>query len=318
MKLCSIDAVRCTTGQIMDYRKVLYSTMFLARRVLRPLRLIQRPRSWVLYLAIYACAESSLSDHLFASPLNQDLLKRGAVIRETLSSFPSLDDLFFSSAYEKNDGSGTRGFCNWIIPDKVMLGQYPGRNPEETTPTSEDVENHLGTLINAGVNLFGSLQSEIPSQEDYSAWEEAGGEIFLPERDDFPNPFSHYAPIVRFLDPECKFIHAPIVDLFVPKSDSFEKLLMDLLQAIGEDGRCVYIHCWGGRGRAGLVGACLLSVIFPELDAVAILGLIQGGYDTRLGSHGMPTALSKSPQTGQQRVFVKDFVERRRRMTQKR
>jgi hypothetical protein len=292
--------------------------MFLARRVSRPLQRSHGPRSWVLYLAIHASAESSLSYRRFASALNQDLLKRGAVIRETLSSVPSRDDLFFSSAYEKNNGSGTRGFCNWIIPNKVMLGQYPGRNPEESTPTSEDVGNHLSTLIHiAGVNLFCSLQSEIPSQEDYSAWEEAGGEIFLPERDDFPNPFSHYAPMVRSLDPGCKFIHAPIVDLFVPNSDSLEKLLLDLLQAIGEEGRCVYIHCWGGRGRAGLVGACLLSVIFPELDAAVILGLIQGGYDSRLGSQGMPTALSKSPQTEQQRAFVKDFVERRKRGTKK-
>lgn len=34
------------------------------------------------------------------------------------------------------------------------------------------------------------------------------------------------------------------------------------LQARVEDGQVLYLHCWGGRGRAGLVGACFLAAAY--------------------------------------------------------
>jgi hypothetical protein len=45
------------------------------------------------------------------------------------------------------------------------------------------------------------------------------------------------------------------------------------------------------------------------VTADAILDLIQGGYDTRLGANDMPWGLSKSPQTESQRRFVREFVK---------
>jgi hypothetical protein len=86
-----------------------------------------------------------------------------------------MDDLYFPSAYPKPDGSGMRGFCNWIVPDRVMVGQYPGQSPEAIGPSAEDVQVHLECLVvqDAAVatavgriNLFCSLQSEIPPQTD--------------------------------------------------------------------------------------------------------------------------------------------------------
>ena len=68
------------------------------------------------------------------------------------------------------------------------------------------------------------------------------------------------------------------------------------------------MHCWGGRGRAGLVGACLLSLIWPRAEADEILGLVQSAYDTRAGAALMPAPLQQSPQTEGQRRFVRDFV----------
>ena len=43
-------------------------------------------------------------------------------------------------------------------------------------------------------------------------------------------------------------------------------------------GSALYLHCWGGRGRAGLVGACLLSLLRPELDGAAVLDTVQRAY----------------------------------------
>ena len=75
------------------------------------------------------------------------LLKRAASVRQKIpSDFPQIDELYYPSAYIKtekktkikndnNDKLLLRGFCNWIIPGRIMVGQYPGQNPEITGPT---------------------------------------------------------------------------------------------------------------------------------------------------------------------------------------
>ena len=212
-----------------------------------------------------------------------------------------------------------------------MVGQYPGQNPEVSGPSSDEVASHLSTLLqNARITMFVSLQSEIPAQNDYDAWNRNGGEVYLEnvaDRAQFPRPFTHYAPVVesilsaslparRYNNKErrdCNFLHWPIQDLSVPSnSHQLNNLLLKLLDAMNDDA-VVYIHCWGGRGRAGLVSSCLLSLLFPDASAQSILDLVQAGYDSRLGAKDMPDALSRSPQTESQRQFVRAFVEQRQK-----
>jgi hypothetical protein len=45
-------------------------------------------------------------------------------------------------------------------------------------------------------------------------------------------------------------------------------------------GEKLYIHCWGGRGRAGTVGACLLGYAYG-LSAQEALERVQRAFDTR-------------------------------------
>jgi hypothetical protein len=265
------------------------------------------------------------------SSLDSRLLQKATSVRQKLSqTFPTSDELFYPSSYEKmmedrrsvgvKEMKHMRGFCNWVIPGWVMVGQYPGKNPELSGPTAGEVQSHISSIIqDAGVNLFCSLQSEIPPQDDYDAWNKVNGQVYLDDprsREQFPMAFTHYAPLVRSITNghSCQFLHWPIDDLSVPKnSQSIQALLLKLLTAIADDNRRVYIHCWGGRGRAGLTACCLLSLIYPEVEAAAILDLVQAGYDTRLGAAKMPFGLSKSPQTDSQRQFVREFVRQRRR-----
>jgi hypothetical protein len=290
-------------------------------------------KSWIHNLVSTAATFSMMRLSLALTyALDSTLLQKAASVRKKLpQTFPTSDELFYPSAYEKTvlgrrDGVGVsaathmRGFCNWIIPGWIMVGQYPGENPELSGPTADEVHSHLSKITqDAGVNLFCSLQSEIPPQLDYNAWNRVNGQVYLSDirdRKQFPRPFTHYAPLVRSItiDERCQFLHWPIDDLSVPRdSQSLQTLLLKLLTAIDEDNRRVYIHCWGGRGRAGLTAGCLLSLIFPELDATTILDLVQAGYDTRLGAEEMPYGLSKSPQTDSQRQFVRDFVKLRRK-----
>lgn len=47
-----------------------------------------------------------------------------------------------------------------------------------------------------------------------------------------------------------------------------------------EKGKRVYAHCWGGRGRAGTLGACLLARIYG-MPADEALQRVQRAFDTR-------------------------------------
>ncbi|CAJ1964973.1 unnamed protein product [Cylindrotheca closterium] len=273
----------------------------------------QIQRSRAVWLPLLLAHFSTQSAHAFDSVL----LDTAASVRRKVPEFPKYEDLHYESDYLRPDNMGMRGMCNWIIPNKLMVGQYPGQSPEPFAPNARDVDNHIKSVVTqAGVNLFCSLQSEIPPQDDY-AWVFNGGEIYFPDpyvRREFPRPFKHYAPMVKSYNPDCLFLHAPIDDCDVPKTESaLTDLLLELLEAIDKDDRCVYVHCWGGRGRAGLVGACMLSLIFPERDANDILELVQFGYSTRAGAKNMPPGLQQSPQTESQREFVRMFVDQRQR-----
>ena len=248
----------------------------------------------------------------------------------TLENYSSSKTLLYPTYYQNRNKK--RGFSNWLIKDRIMIGQYPGQTPEKDGSSLSCAEQHIESLImQSNIRLFCSLQSEIPPQDDYKAWcEDHNGKVYLPDggRRDFPNFFGHYEPLVQNAyskmmkknggseggddndnDVPPSFIHAPIIDLSTPSSSSLYTTLSNLLDVLeNRPNHAIYIHCWGGRGRAGLVGACLLSLIFPELDSLQVLDWVQRGYDTRYGAEDMPFGLKQSPQTLPQREFVRDFV----------
>lgn len=236
---------------------------------------------------------------------------------------PSSKQLYFPSSYSQKFGS--RGFCNWLIPNHVMIGQYPGMTPEKHGPTEEETQVHVNKMVHdARIRAFYCLQSEVPSQDDYESWNDVhvDGKVQLPidgGRRDFPGYFTHYAALVELaLDmgvdlgaaegDRVSYNHSPILDLNTPSSSSLISLLSTILTNLECENSAVYIHCWGGRGRAGLVGSCLLFLLFPELDSKECLDWVQRGYDTRDGAMFMPLGLRQSPQTSSQREFVHQFV----------
>ena len=321
------------------------------------------PKHHLLSVLYIATAAHSMT--LSRTITKERLLQKATVLRSSSSSHllvqksypPPMQELFYDSAYpqartkrNRNRESNLRGFCNWLIPHHVMIGQYPACTPERNGCLSHaHAQQHIYSLLHtAKIRTFCSLQSELPSQVNFKAWEEANGRIFLDKsaRTDFPHSFLHYEPLVQealqqlqqqqegtksiFQEndevPIVSFLHAPILDLSTPSSSSLYTLLSTLLDTIldsnppsnpptttthpddGGGGGAIYIHCWGGRGRAGLVGACLLSLLYPELDANICLEWVQRGYDTRLGAKRMPVGLQTSPQTMAQQEFVREFV----------
>ena len=217
-----------------------------------------------------------------------------------------------------------------------MLGQYPHCQPAVPGPTGSDAKDHLRRLLDTGIDCFACLQAEVPPQETTAGWvqfpvKDGFKEGVLLQDDDarsrFPAPFVRYYEDVyniamevsggQWLGPS--YLHCPIEDLSLPGGGLDEnapllKLLDEMLDHYETAGSgAIYLHCWGGRGRAGLVGACLLALMRPQLTPQQVLDAVQGGYDTRAGASKMGGALKRSPQTEPQRALSKALSTRRRR-----
>ena len=121
--------------------------------------------------------------HMTASRPNiSTLCKQASSIRSKLphriQTPPQPSDfattLAYPSAYLKEDAGGgggggdhMRGFCNWIVPGLLMVGQYPGQNPENNGPTADKAREHIRSVVaDAGIRTFCCLQSEVPAQDD--------------------------------------------------------------------------------------------------------------------------------------------------------
>ena len=225
-----------------------------------------------------------------------------------------LTNFMFDSQYSK--GGHARAWANWLF-DGLMLGQYPHTQPAQPGPDADDTKAHLTRSLSAGIDCFVCLQAELPPQQDDSSWPEEG--MLLPDAESrarWPAPFMRYAPDADAIHgAPLKYLHCPIADLDVPRDGlgagaSLLMLLDSILRHYEDGGTGVYLHCWGGRGRAGLVGACLLALFRPELSADGVLEIVQTAYDSRVGASSMPGALKRSPQTDEQRQFVRKFVAR--------
>ena len=265
----------------------------------------------------------------------EELLQRAQVVRQDICGDETVAPSFIQqhqqlaipySSYEmkidegrlklpkKSTSSVKRGFCNWLIPNRIMIGQYPGMTPELTGCSAKESQIHIQNMVQvANINQFCCLQTEVPAQDYDSEWEASGGEVYLDSfsRREFPRPFTRYGPLAQtFSESTLTFVHSPIEDLGTPScNNSLLCLLSNLLEHLESDSsNTIYLHCWGGRGRAGLIGGLLGSLLFPELTSQQILAWVQGGYDTRAGAKAMHLGLRKSPQTEQQRQFVQEFV----------
>lgn len=56
--------------------------------------------------------------------------------------------------------------------------------------------------------------------------------------------------------------------------------LVEQLKGFLLDGQVVYMHCWGGRGRAGTIASCFLASCY-HLGAEETANRIQLAFDTR-------------------------------------
>jgi protein tyrosine phosphatase (PTP) superfamily phosphohydrolase (DUF442 family) len=144
-------------------------------------------------------------------------------------------------------------------------------------------QQKLSALFEAGIRLIICLQPE-------------------EERGSGGLPFTPYVEMWRFIGAEAGELvdwqRHPITDMGIPSTAQ----MRDILRAVDQSRGAVYLHCWGGHGRTGTVAGCYLvsrgfgaEMAFEHIRAAR-------SHDSYLRSQ-------PSPQTHEQRNFVKEWFE---------
>jgi len=124
----------------------------------------------------------------------------------------------------------------WVIPDRFLAGSYPGSvNPEEA-------KAKMSALIHSGIrNIINLMEQD--------------------EVNEYGEPFSPYDGMFlemgRNMGLSLAFQRFPIRDMDVPTPGEMNRILNEIGASLSAD-RPVYVHCWGGKGRTGVVVGCYL------------------------------------------------------------
>jgi len=109
-----------------------------------------------------------------------------------------------------------------IDPGRLIAGRHP------CAWDPEDAEAEVRPLLGQGVTLFLDLTED--------------GEL---------------EPYARHLPPRVRHMRMPIRDFSVPTPESLTSTLDEIDSELASGG-LVYVHCWAGCGRTGVVVGCWL------------------------------------------------------------
>ena len=152
--------------------------------------------------------------------------------------------------------------CYWVAPGKLLAGEYPRNDDEETSLTK------ISALIEAGVSAFIDLTEE-----------------------------RELKPYAHLLGP-ASHQRFPIRDVSIPDSPEQTARILDAIDGHVGQGRIVYVHCWGGVGRTGVIIGCWLARHGDPGDT-AIDRLHE------LWQACPKSARRRSPETDEQREYIR-------------
>lgn len=208
------------------------------------------------------------------------------------SCLPSLEPL---DCIKKEKYCGPTDESNWLIQDHLMIGAFPA-----------DISNHityhnLGNIMRLGIGTFICLQQEYDPDPNITTEQWKNGKKLRPYFRDVKRIYkdgslwslpSHIKP--KSID----FIHFPIVDLTTSANDSELFFLCKEIIKRLENEEKIYIHCWGGHGRAGMVGSIIIGLCY-NLKPQEAMERVQKCHDLRKCNLNV-----SSPQTTEQRLQV--------------
>ncbi|WDI41875.1 protein-tyrosine phosphatase family protein [Bremerella sp. P1] len=167
----------------------------------------------------------------------------------------------------------------WVVPSRLLAGAYPGHlDPAEH-------ETRIHTLVDAGILTFVNLMEADEANSN--------GQQFVP-----------YEDTAAQRSPEAAMRRHAIRDLSIPTHATMNEILDAIDGSLASDSP-VYVHCWGGIGRTGTVIGCwLLRHGLANPDDV--LDVLQDLRQRDQERHDR-----ESPETGQQRKFVRQWLTHR-------
>jgi protein-tyrosine phosphatase len=157
----------------------------------------------------------------------------------------------------------------WVEENRLLAGEYPGSFDPETTRRRMDV------FLKAGVYTFIDLTQTNELLPYESILKEQGKKFGV-------NPAYHHFPIRDHTTPSAKMMTA----------------ILDTIDEAIDYGSCVYVHCWGGVGRTGMVVGCYL--VRHGITNEQALAKVNQLYKTRPRN----PYLVRSPETDEQVEFV--------------
>ena len=162
----------------------------------------------------------------------------------------------------------------WVLRDRLAVGAYPGKKDRGSKQAEPEV---IAQLLDSGIDVFINLTEDYPGGTD-----------------------EHLVRYDCFLEADIVVERFPISDVSIPTVQLMEEILDSIDGHLGA-GRTVYVHCWGGIGRAGTTISCWLlrhGYVTPDNVFDALDQLRQG--DTGAGHR-------QSPETIEQAEFVLDW-----------
>jgi protein-tyrosine phosphatase len=155
------------------------------------------------------------------------------------------------------------------VSDRFLAGEYP-RNIDEASSQAK-----MDALIGLGVTAFIDLTG-VPDEM---------------------KPYAHF-----FDNRDILYQNFPIRDVSVPASSGLTRKILDTIDEHIASGRVVYVHCWGGVGRTGVIVGCWLSRHgLPGRPALERLRELWRGNPK--------SAWKRSPETPEQEQYIIDWNE---------
>mmetsp|Transcript_27430 Transcript_27430/g.46688 ORF Transcript_27430/g.46688 Transcript_27430/m.46688 type:complete len:265 (+) Transcript_27430:202-996(+) len=225
--------------------------------------------------------------------------KRCATTNASISLPPLINQpVHLSDVRESHSFTDT---AHWVIPGMLMQGGRP-----------QDADEIGNIVKEAKCTTFVCLQAECVPETDSALLDDGGVQDWKDDPMDLPT----YGEEVRALFQKEKnidgptFLHYGIRDMSTAKSmEGLTRVVSNLANRI-RLGETIYLHCWGGKGRAGLVATCLLLELYPEsLDASSALEYI-GELCQLRNMDGDEDVHYASPETEEQRAQVQEYYRR--------
>lgn len=162
--------------------------------------------------------------------------------------------------------------CYWVIPGRLMAGEYPIAIREE------DGLRKISAIIAVGISHFIDLTQTC-------------------------DPLDSYVPMLKRVvgpsGPLPGYDRFAITDMGIPDSPDLTNNVLDRLDQLLADGHVLYIHCWGGIGRTGTIVGCWL--VRQGHSGEEALATIASHWTTVAKRIRFP----QSPQTDEQCEYVR-------------